>query len=309
MTQIQITLQLWNQLWQTYRQRVPYTRIYQHLVEEAGGAIANDHIAFRSLRLDAETPNGTIELGIPYLAQIVEPLGYKAAAEYHFPDRHLYARHYLHPDRDRYDLPKLFISELLVNELPAPVAQSILQTVRLGHFADLQTLQQSIKEANTESEIQQLVERLQTLFTRPWNPPPRSVVEAVNDVSQYGAWVLLHGYAVNHFTGYINAHQTTRLSDIETTAQALAERGVPMKAAIEGRRGSGLRQTATHAVTEMVAVQDDETGNPIQIPWTYAYFEIAERNPIETAPGKSELFEGFLGPQAHNLFDMTRTEQ
>ena len=44
-----------------------------------------------------------------------------------------------------------------------------------------------------------------------------------------------------------------------------------MKAEIEGSRGSGLRQTATQAVTEMVAVLDDTSGEIIHIPWTYAF--------------------------------------
>ncbi|MEM9535010.1 MAG: DUF1338 domain-containing protein, partial [Cyanobacteria bacterium P01_E01_bin.45] len=67
MSQVQIALQLWDRLWQTYRRRVPYARIYQQLVEEAGGTFANDHIAFRSLRLDTETSHGPIDLGIAYL--------------------------------------------------------------------------------------------------------------------------------------------------------------------------------------------------------------------------------------------------
>jgi hypothetical protein len=136
--------------------------------------------------------------------------------------------------------------------------------------------------------------------------PSLSVVEAVNEVSQYGAWVLIHGYGVNHFTGYINRQNAALYPDIESTAIGLAALGVPMKSTIEGSRGSGLRQTATHAVTEMVTVKDDTTGELIQIPWTYAYYEIAERNIIESEGGKKVLFEGFLDAQAKNLFEMTR---
>ena len=47
----QIALHLWARLWQDYSRRVEYARIYQQMIQEAGGAIANDHIAFRSLRL------------------------------------------------------------------------------------------------------------------------------------------------------------------------------------------------------------------------------------------------------------------
>ncbi|NER47694.1 MAG: DUF1338 domain-containing protein [Symploca sp. SIO1A3] len=246
------------------------------------------------------------KLGIPYIANIAEALGYEVAGEYHFAEQHLYARHYRHPEQDCFDLPKLFISELLVDTLPAAIAQLIRQTVSEGSFYNLDNLNQAIATASTAKELEAIVTQLQGVFTRPWQPPRRSVVEAVNAVSQYGAWVLLHGYAVNHFTAYVNRQNTPFYPDIESTAYGLAELGIPMKARIEGNRSTGLRQTATHAVTEMVLVRDDTSGKLVRIPWTYAYYEIAERNLIEISPGKQELFEGFLRSQAQNLFEMTR---
>jgi hypothetical protein len=150
------------------------------------------------------------------------------------------------------------------------------------------------------------VEALVRLFDRPWDVPLRSAAETANAESQYGAWVLLHGYAVNHFTGYVNRQGTARYPDIEATAAGLVALGVPMKDEIEGSRGSGLRQTASRAVGEPVAVRDDASGALVEIPWTYAYYEIAERGEIETPAGRTERFEGFLGAQARNLFEMTR---
>ena len=385
MNRAKIVKSLWRRLWLDYSRRVEYARIYQQMIESAGGDVANDHIAFRSLRLTVDTPSGAVNLGIPYLANIIESLGYIAAGEYEFPDQSLYARHYRHPEQDRFDLPKIFISELIVEALPSEIAQLITQTVGSGQFYNQQSLQHQIKAVTNEPAtsypprdygvrtsqlvpslrggsplpslekggdklkvpllkgdlggssnlsqpvsrsvsrsvpeeglgerannphptpptLESLIDQLQPIFTRPWQPPKQSVVETVNTVSQYGAWVLLHGYAVNHFTGYINRQQTQLYSDIESTANGLAERGIPMKAVIEGDRGSGLRQTATRAVTEKVTVQDDASGRLIQIPWTYAYYEIAERNRIEIDAGRTELFEGFLGPQARNLFEMT----
>jgi hypothetical protein len=306
MKQAQIARQLWERLWEDYSRRVEYARVYQQMIEQAGGAIANDHIAFRSLRLTLDRPTGKINLGIPYLADIVEALGYEVAGEYQFPDQYLYARHYRHREQEQFDLPKLFISELLVESLSDRIIQQIEETVSSGNFFTVASLKPKLESASTETDIEQMVTLLQTAFTRPWQPPKRSIVEAVNQVSQYGAWVLLHGYGVNHFTGYINRHNTPEYPDIESTARGLVERGIPMKDAIEGSRGSGLRQTATQAITEMVEVWDDAKDELTQIPWTYAYYEIAERNAIEVAPGKAILFEGFLNAQAKNLFEMTR---
>jgi hypothetical protein len=293
---------LWQQLWQEYRQRVPYAQVYEHMIQQAGGKVVNDHIAFRSLRLQIDCPHGPIDLGISYLAPLVEALGYRPAGAYPFPEQHLYARHYHHPEQATLGLPKLFISELLVDELPDPAPRLMRQTVH-SICENPTALDIPLHEA---SEPQSVLEQFQNRFRRPWSPPWQTVVETVNAVSQYGAWVLLHGYGVNHFTGYVNGQTTPQYPDIEATAQGLAARGVPMKAAIEGSRGSGLRQTATQAATELVTVRDEHSGTLIQIPWTYAYYEIAERGWVEVAPGQREWFEGFLGPQASHLFEMTR---
>lgn len=296
-------LQLFSLLWQEYSARVTYARIYQQMITAAGGTLANDHIAFRSLRLSVDSPEGKINLGMNYLSQIAEALGYEPAGEYIFPQTHLYARHYHHPQQAEFDLPKLFISELIVDELPDNIAQLIFQTVSTipdNFTSPVKYFHQ--EKANDEIIAQQL----QKVLSRPWLTPRRSVVEQVNNITQYGAWVLLHGYAVNHFTGYVNRHQTLEYADIDNTARGLANLGVPMKAEIEGNITCGLRQTATQAVQEMVTVIDDISGKEIQIPWTYAYYEIAQRYPVEIEPGKQELFDAFLGNNAQQLFEMTR---
>ncbi len=286
----EIALNLWKLLWQEYSARVNHARTYQQMITTAGGTVANDHIAFRSLRLLVDSPQGQVNLGIDYLAQFAEALGYVAAGEYNFAQTHLYARHYRHPQQDEFNLPKLFISELIVDELPANIAQLISQTVS----AIPHQLTSPVTLLKKDAEIETIAKQLQQVFTRPWLPPRRSVVEEVNQVTQYGAWVLLHGYGVNHFTGYVNGQNTPKYPDIDTTASGLAHLGVPMKAEIEGNIACGLRQTATQAVTEMVTVLDDNSGAEIQIPWTYAYYEIAQRYLVEIEPGKAETFRCFF---------------
>ena len=141
----------------------------------------------------------------------------------------------------------------------------------------------------------------------PWLLPRREDVVELNQVSQYAAWVLVHGYNVNHFTSLINSHGVPALDDIEKTIAALSAAGVPMKTEIEGERGSKLRQSATEAVK--IDVQVSDSGVPVAMPWTYAYFELAQRDMVaDPATGKKVRFEGFLGPQATNLFEMTRVK-
>jgi Domain of unknown function (DUF1338) len=292
----ELAQKLWQLLWQDYRMRVPYARIYQQMIEDGGGAIANDHIAFRTLRLTINQSGANIQLGIPYLAQIAEALGYQTVGEYHFPTQCLYARHYRHLEQATYGLPKLFISELIVADLPEPAATLIQETVQSGDFTRLP--QETMKTQD--------VAQLAHLFRRPWAPPKQSALETVNAISQYGAWVMVHGYSVNHFTGYVNRHQTEKYQTIAQTVAGLRQLNVPMKSELEGSIKSGLCQTATQAVIEPVWVQEDHSKALIQIPWPYAYYEIAERYQLETSSGAPVLFEGFLNTQAQHLFEMTR---
>jgi hypothetical protein len=299
----EIARQLWDLLWQNYHDRVTYARIYQQMIEEAGGSISNDHIAFRTLRLTIDQNGHSIQLGIPYLAKIIEALGYQQAGEYHFPAQFLYARHYVHPEQDNYDLPKLFISELIVDDLPKNVAVLIKETIQSGEFPPYPDLL-SLKLIDA-LDRQTLINQLASLFKRPWQPPKKSAVEQINTVSQYGAWVMLYGYSVNHFTGYVNRQQTAKYQSITQTIAGLTHLGVPMKSAIEGSVESGLCQTATQAVIEQAWVED-HTGTLIQVPWPYAYYEIAERHQINNSAGDAVLFSGFLSNQAQQLFEMTR---
>lgn len=184
------------------------------------------------------------------------------------------------------------------------IAQLIYQTVAGENLLNSSAIINTFGD-----DAKSLTKQLQKIFTRPWQPPKRSIVEKVNQVTQYGAWVLLHGYAVNHFTGYVNRQNTPEYPDIDTTALGLAKLGVPMKAKIEGDIAIGLRQTATQAVTEIMPILDDVTNAEIQIPWTYAYYEIAQRYMVEVEPGKQELFDAFLGKNAQQLFEMTRLQQ
>ena len=136
---------LWQHLWEIYRGRVSYARVYEAMIMAAGGTVANDHIAFRSLRTTVDCGAGPIDLGISYLASLVEWLGYEFVEDYYFPDRHLYAHYYRHPQQQEYHLPKLFISELMVEDLPDELIEQIHMTVEAGKFCSLSTWQ-SIKE-------------------------------------------------------------------------------------------------------------------------------------------------------------------
>ena len=292
------TLDLFDALWDRYRQRVSYVSQYEQVVQSAGATFVNDHIAFRTFA--GQQPM----IGIATLSRIFEALDYRAAGVYQFPDKHLSAIHLQHPQPD---FPKLFLSELKTWELSRP-SRELIESAVADHrpALPLQTLVELSELDRDASRATVLQAELVRYFHElPWPPPPKEAVVQVNAESQYAAWVLLHGYNVNHFTSLVNSHGVESLNNLDKTIAALRAAGVPMKDEIEGEPGSKLRQTATEAV--QIEVTATEQGQPIRMPWSYAYFELAERNPVrDPATGSMTRFEGFLGPQATNLFEMTR---
>jgi len=292
--------ELFDRLWDRYRERVSYVQTYEKVIRQAKATFVNDHIAFRTFA--TQQPPA----GISTISRIFESLGYRAAGSYHFDDKQLSAIHFQHSNQQ---FPKLFISELRVWELPGETRAIIEKTAKSHRPAIAAATLAALSNLDRDNKpAAEVMERVVAEFHElPWILPAREDVEKLNKVSQYAAWVLVHGYNVNHFTSLINSHGVPSLDDIEKTIAALQTAGVPMKKEIEGERGSKLRQSSTEAV--MIEVDVHDRGVPAKMPWTYAYFELAQRDTVtDPASGKKVRFEGFLGPQATNLFEMTRVK-
>jgi hypothetical protein len=288
MSQSLILSRLLDLLWAQYKSRVAYAAAYERMVEERGGRLQNDHIAFRTFNC----PVGAQPPGVEGIARVFTALGYERKNKYLFEDKHLTAWHYEHKTDARN--PKLFISQLEVGELPKPTAEIIKNAV-----ADAPDPLSGKNIAALDAEA------LAAFFARPWRVPKRRDVLAADMDSQYAAWTLLHGNAVNHFTAYINEQHVKEWPDIETTVAALRAAGLPMKDEFEGERGTKLRQSSTKASTMDCDVVEDD-GKSGKLNWSYAYYELAERGDVPGPGGKPVRFQGFLGAQATNLFEMTK---
>lgn len=289
-----LAIELLDGLWAGYRDRVPYARAYERLIREAGGTFRNDHVAFRTFAL------GVPSDGIFSVARPFEALGWITEGCYRFPDKKLSAVHLRHPNPG---LPKVFVSELRVWELSPRARRIVRRSTRVRRTGlsedDLAGL------ASPAARSPGLRRRLLGHFERPWPPPEEAAVRALDAESQYAAWTLLFGRRVNHFTASVDSQDSPSLSGIEATVAALRAKGVPMKATVEGAPGSKLRQSATEAAT--LAVESRARGRSSALEWPYAYFELAERGLAKDAEtGRLARFEGFLGGQAAQLFEMTR---
>lgn len=298
----EITRELLNRLWEQYIKRVSYADKYREMVTERGGNVVNDHIALRTFN----THTGEQPEGIRAIKHILTCLGYKPAANYKFEKKRLTAVHFEYPEGE---FPKIFVSQLEVNLLPDWAQKAINKTVSDTPYILSNNSIELLTKLRDEGELPKeaaelLVTDLVHYFRRPWKVPQKEDVLKLNDVSQYAAWVLLHGNSVNHFTAFINYQNVAEWPDLETTCKALEAAGVPMKENIEGQKGSKLQQSATQAVKEGVEVKGEYGVEKIR--WTYAYYELAQRSTVNEN-GQQKLFSGFLGEQAIHLFDMTRT--
>ncbi|HPF51212.1 MAG TPA: DUF1338 domain-containing protein [Draconibacterium sp.] len=300
----EIAALLLEQLWREYISRVSYAKKYMELVMEKRGRVVNDHIAFRTFN----THTGEQPEGIRAIKHILNYLEYKPVETYHFKKKQLTAIHFEHPDET---FPKIFVSQLEVDQLPNWAQQivhdTVVDTPYLISDKSLELLSLLKKDGHMPKIASEaLVTDLAQYFRRPWHAPRKEDVLKINDVSQYAAWTLLHGNSVNHFTAFINYQDVKEWPDLETTCKGLEAAGIPMKDTIEGVKGSKLQQSATQAVKEDVEVMGEEELETIH--WTYAYYELAERGFIEEN-GVRKLFTGFLGEQATHLFDMTQTRE
>lgn len=298
----EITRELLDRLWKHYLKRVSYAQKYVDLVNEKGGKVVNDHIAIRTFN----THTGEQPEGIRAIKHILNFLDYTPVSNYSFKKKKLNAIHFEHPDKG---LPKIFVSQLEVEQLPDWGQQIIKTAVKDTPYVLSDSSIELLGVLKKDGELPQiageaLVKDLVQYFRRPWKVPSKEDVLKINDISQYAAWVLLHGNSVNHFTALVNYQNVDEWPDLETTCKGLAVAGVPMKESLEGGKGSKLQQSATLAVKEDVEVKG-EFGIE-KIAWTYAYYELAQRGSI-TENGTEKLFAGFLGEQAAHLFDMTKT--
>ncbi len=307
-----------------YLQKIPYGNEYAVQVDGDNvmgtKGLREDHIAFRAFKC----PTGTIPQGIASIERIFGPLGWSRGVDergveyaYDFPNMHLKAIHLEYP-ADRPDLPKMFISELLVDELePADavkIKRDLFDTVDPLTDDDKNWLQR-LKNGETmvETLADGLIDRAYKALARPWQPPHRATVLQTNERSQYAAWTLLNG-TMNHIA-YLTAN-------IDVTAQGHKDAGRELLPTIQGSKEKGLLQTSVRSPMFEFAVTEDDDGSVVEagvfdfavreedgrlgsIRWTGPFAEIIER-PLGM---DGKRFEAFLADNAAHIFAATRNKE
>lgn len=261
-------------LWEDFVEIAPQAAAIRRKLAEHGEPVVNDHVAFRTF--------DRAPLGLDQLEPLLLDLGYEPFADYRFAEKKLRARAYLCPGA-----PRIFLSELLVDELSAPARQLIDSCVNQAR--------EVIEAAEGEPDA---VPSSAEIFCagRLWNPPRYSDYERLAQESEYAAWLCALGLHANHFTLSINAFR--KLTSVEAVLAFVEAAGYAVNAAggrVKGSPAVLLEQGSTLADRMPVPFAHGER----EIPTCYYEFALRHRD------ASGSLFEGFVENSANRIFEST----
>lgn len=263
---IQSIEQLLEAMWRDYLQLNPEAESIYTLLTQQGEKVLNDHIALRTFNRP--------EVGLKTMARIFESFGYVSKGIYHFEQKKLYAQHFENAKNPA--LPKIFISELLVDQMSPLVQNAVDQML------------QSVTAPLSHSDYLSMI-------GRPWAMPHATFLALAKE-SEYASWVAAHGFRPNHFTVSVNSLK--KYSSLESLNQFLEGHSKVLNSSggkIKGTPAELLEQSSTMAAD--VPVLFDE--GSFQVPG--CYYEFARRYTMPSG----ELYQGFIAKSADKIFEST----
>lgn len=283
-------------LMRRYQERVPDVKAIINLMIKEGvianaAEIENDHIAFRTLRVD--------HLGIASLEKIFLYYGYKRMEPYFFPQKKLNA--YWYSPADPKD-PRIFISELRVEDLSKDAREIIL-----SYTNEVDTDPVDNLDLDSGSAVDEF------LHSGLWRLPTWNDYQTLENESEYAAWAIYNRYYLNHFTisvhnlkpGYNTVAEFNNF--LEQHKFILNNASGKIKVSADG----ALLQSST--VAQMVEATF-ANGEQQLIPGSYV--EFAERRILPEfsqlpphAIKREHRREGFEASNADKIFESTYSNQ
>ncbi|WP_109300798.1 DUF1338 domain-containing protein [Aquimarina sp. AU474] len=255
------------ELWKQYSAKTPSAQKVKSLFEAEGNHIFNDHIAIRTFndpRIDIDV------IAKPFLK-----MGYEPKGEYHFKAKKLFAKHFEHKNDS--DAPKIFISQLLLEEFSIDLQQSIHTIL---------------------SEVDQPIFQLDDLILkgRIWSTPSFKTYQLLLEESEYAAWMYVNGFCSNHFT--VDVNKLESFKNLHEVNEFLKSNGFEINSSggeIKGTKELLLEQSSILAdTTEMIFEEGTEK-------ITTCYYEFSYRYQTED----NHLFTGFIANSADKIFEST----
>lgn len=255
---------LFDKIWQQYLTVTPSANKIHQLLGN-GNDVINDHIAYRTFNIE--------KVNLEKLAKHLLVLGYTECGQYDFSAKKLTAKHFEHSDNT---MPKVFISELRVQEFSAEIQQIIRK------FVD-----QLPDDVSEQADF---------LYSgRPWKISSADY-KTLLATSEYAAWLAAWGYRANHFTVSIN--HLDGFDSIIDVNNCLKKAGYLLNGIggeVKGDESVKLEQSSTLADKALIEFSDVT----LQVP--SCFYEFAKRYPLPNG----ELYTGFVAASADKIFEST----
>ena len=260
---------LFEKLWDDYVLVTPLAhKIHELLGSTQKDDIINDHIALRTFNIE--------KINLEKISLHFKALGYKECGEYNFDVKKLHAKHFEHPNPSN---PKVFISELLVEEF-SPQLQKIIK---------------DLVDQVDEEEIQ----RDDFLYSGTKWSLNSSVYNTLLQESEYAAWTAAWGNRANHFT--VNINHLSEFKTIEEVNTKLKNAGFVLNTSggeIKGTPEVFLEQSSTMADKYNYKFSDCE----MEIPSCFYEFALRYKKP------DGKIYTGFVTASADKIFESTNTK-
>lgn len=279
-----------------YLSRNPTAKSILELVRSADDDhICYDHFAFRTFGVNGH--------GIDSIAKAFMDFGYIQRDELRFPAKKLKA-FWFSPPNDSFSgcgggvngpMPRIFISELLVDQMSDEAQKIIEKYTKLSGNGFVHAALSSALGCLT------------------WEKPSYSEFQLLARESEYAAWTLVNGYALNHVT--ISAHRLkSNLRNIKNLNQFIEDKGFKLNS-----EGGILKVSPDGLLLQSSTVADSayfqfSEGITESIP--RSYIEFAERLVLpqfkDLPDNKVEEFhrrDGFEVGNADKIFESTSKVQ
>ncbi len=259
---------LFNCLWQDYINITPSAHKIHDLLGMHGD-IVNDHIALRTFDLE--------KVNLAKIAKHFLDLGYEEKGQYQFEQKKLRACHYEHPGSGR---PKVFISELLVEEFSSELQGVVAQMV--AGIDDEAVAADNFLYSGVHWQISS--EQYDLLLKE----------------SEYAAWMAAWGFRANHFT--VSGNHLESIGGLQNINRTLKDAGFKLNTSggeIKGGKEVFLAQSSTMADKAKVQFSDVEKLIPS------CFYEFAERYPLPNG----RLYQGFVAASADKIFESTNAKK
>lgn len=259
--------EIFQRLWTEYSVQNPSAEAIMKLLKEKGESVENDHVAFRTFNIP--------KIGLEVMSTPFTLNGYLPKSEYIFEEKHLFAKHYEHPNDP--SQPKVFISQLILED-----------------FSPF--LQETIKSVVSRIPKNRLDPEFLIFSGRLWDLPCYETYLKLREESDYAAWVYVYGFRTNHFT--VSSNALKNYAKLESLNELIKQNGFILNTSggeIKGTEAEYLKQSSTMA--DIVDIEFVE-GN-YKIP--ACYYEFAERFPLPDG----SLYNGFIAKSADKIFEST----